>query len=47
MHPMEGAGPDPKLELLRGVPLFASLEPDALAAVAAITEERTWMPARR
>lgn len=37
---MEGAGADSKLELLRGVPLFAGLEPDALAAVAAITEER-------
>lgn len=37
---MEGASADPKLELLRGVPLFASLEPDALAAVAAITDER-------
>ena len=32
--------PIPSLALLRGVPLFASLEPDALAAVAAITEER-------
>jgi CRP-like cAMP-binding protein len=40
MQPMEGSGPDHKLELLRGVPLFAGLEPDALAAVAAITEER-------
>ena len=37
---MEAGSPDPKLELLRGVPLFASLEPDALAAVAAITDER-------
>jgi CRP/FNR family cyclic AMP-dependent transcriptional regulator len=37
---MEGASADPKLDLLRRVPLFASLEPDALAAVAAITEER-------
>ena len=37
---MEAGIADPKLELLRGVPLFASLEPDALAAVAAISEER-------
>lgn len=37
---MEGTGADPKLELLRRVPLFAGLEPDELAAVAAITEER-------
>ncbi|HEX6654588.1 MAG TPA: cyclic nucleotide-binding domain-containing protein [Candidatus Limnocylindria bacterium] len=37
---MEGATPDPKLELLKRVPLFASLEPDHLAAVAAITDER-------
>lgn len=37
---MEGGSPDPKVELLRRVPLFAGLEPDALAAVAAITEER-------
>ena len=37
---MEGDSPDPKLELLRGVPLFASLDPEALAAVAAITDER-------
>jgi CRP/FNR family cyclic AMP-dependent transcriptional regulator len=37
---MEGGSPDPKLELLRKVPLFASLEPDALAAVATITDER-------
>jgi CRP-like cAMP-binding protein len=37
---MEAGSADPKLELLRGVPLFAGLEPDALAAVAAISEER-------
>ena len=40
MQSMEGASPDPKLKLLREVPLFAGLDPDALAAVAAITEER-------
>jgi CRP-like cAMP-binding protein len=43
---MEGGSPDPKLELLRAVPLFAGLEPDALAAVAAITEERDVEPGR-
>ena len=37
---MEAGSQDPKLALLRGVPLFASLEPDALAAVSAITDER-------
>jgi len=37
---MQGAGADHKLELLRRVPLFAGLEPDALAAVAAISEDR-------
>jgi CRP/FNR family cyclic AMP-dependent transcriptional regulator len=37
---MESGSADPKLELLRRVPLFASLEPEALAAVAAITDER-------
>jgi CRP/FNR family transcriptional regulator, cyclic AMP receptor protein len=37
---MEPGAPDPKLELLRRVPLFAGLEPDALAAVAAITDEK-------
>jgi len=37
---MEAGTADPKLELLRGVPLFAGLDPDHLAAVAAIAEER-------
>jgi CRP/FNR family transcriptional regulator, cyclic AMP receptor protein len=37
---MEGTAPDPKLELLRRVPLFAGLDPEHLAAVAAITEEK-------
>ena len=37
---MEASSADPKLQLLRGVPLFASLSPEALAAVAAITEDR-------
>jgi CRP/FNR family cyclic AMP-dependent transcriptional regulator len=37
---MEGASPDPKLELLRGVPLFAGLGADELQAIAGITEER-------
>ena len=37
---MEAGAADPKVALLRGVPLFAGLGPDALAAVAAITEER-------
>lgn len=37
---MDGPGIDPKLELLRRVPLFAGLDPEALAAVAAITDER-------
>lgn len=31
---------DPKLELLKGVPLFAALPPEALVAIGAITEER-------
>jgi CRP-like cAMP-binding protein len=37
---MEGGSPNPKVDLLRRVPLFAGLEPDVLAAVAAITDER-------
>ena len=37
---MEAGTADPKVELLRGVPLFAGLDPDHLAAVAAIAEER-------
>jgi CRP/FNR family transcriptional regulator, cyclic AMP receptor protein len=37
---MEGARADTKLELLKRVPLFVSLGPDALAGLAAITEER-------
>jgi CRP/FNR family cyclic AMP-dependent transcriptional regulator len=37
---MDAPGADPKLELLRGVPLFAGLAPKELEAVAAITEER-------
>jgi CRP/FNR family cyclic AMP-dependent transcriptional regulator len=37
---MDAAGLDPKLELLRGVPLFAGLESEGLEAIAAITEER-------
>ena len=42
--PMEAGAADPKLQLLRGVPLFAGLDPEALAAVAAITEERDAAP---
>jgi len=37
---MESGSENPKLELLRRVPLFANLEPDALAAVSQIAEER-------
>jgi CRP/FNR family cyclic AMP-dependent transcriptional regulator len=37
---MENASQDPKLELLRRVPLFARLGPEALVAVGSITEER-------
>jgi len=37
---MESVGTDPRLELLKGVPLFAGLDPESLSAVAAITEER-------
>ena len=37
---MEAGTADPMVELLRGVPLFAGLDPDHLAAVAAIAEER-------
>ena len=37
---MEAGTADPKLELLRGVTLFAGLDPEHLAAVAAIAEER-------
>ncbi len=40
MRGMEAEFPDPKLELLRRVPLFASLDPDALALVASISDER-------
>lgn len=36
---MEAAGADPKLDLLRRVPLFAGLGPKELAAIGAITEE--------
>ena len=37
---MDTPGADPKLELLRRVPLFAGLAPKELEAVGAITEER-------
>jgi CRP-like cAMP-binding protein len=37
---MDVPGADPKLELLRRVPLFAGLAPKELEAVGAITEER-------
>jgi CRP/FNR family transcriptional regulator, cyclic AMP receptor protein len=37
---MEGIITDPRLELLKRVPLFAGLDPESLSAVAAITEER-------
>jgi CRP-like cAMP-binding protein len=37
---MDAPGTDPKLELLRRVPLFAGLQPKELEAIAAITEER-------
>ena len=37
---MDAAGADPKLDLLRRVPLFAALGPKELAAIGAITEER-------
>ena len=47
IRPMEGVSADPKLELLKRVPLFAGLDSDALIAVAAITESATYRPARR
>jgi len=37
---MDAPGADPKVELLRGVPLFAGLEPTVLEAIGAIAEER-------
>jgi CRP-like cAMP-binding protein len=37
---MEGVSADPKLELLKRVPLFAGLNPEELSALAQITEER-------
>lgn len=37
---MDAASLDPKLQLLRRVPLFASLGPTELEAIGAITEER-------
>jgi CRP/FNR family transcriptional regulator, cyclic AMP receptor protein len=37
---MEAQRQDHKLELLRGVPLFAGLGPEALAAIGKIAEER-------
>jgi len=37
---MDGPSADPKLDLLRRVPLFAGLEPTVLEAIAAIAEER-------
>jgi CRP-like cAMP-binding protein len=37
---MDAPTPDPKLELLRRVPLFARLAPEELEAVGRITEER-------
>lgn len=37
---MDAPSPDPKLQLLQRVPLFAGLEPDALAAIGKIAEER-------
>jgi CRP/FNR family cyclic AMP-dependent transcriptional regulator len=37
---VNGESQDSKLELLRRVPLFAGLDPDALEAIGAITEER-------
>ena len=37
---MDATPSDPKLELLRGVPLFAGLDSQHLAAIAAITEEK-------
>jgi CRP-like cAMP-binding protein len=38
--PMDAASQDPKLQLLRGVPLFAGLDPKALEAIGKITEDR-------
>src|SRR5438876_973631 len=37
---MDAPSADPKLELLRRVPLFAALEPEVLEAIGAIAEER-------
>jgi CRP/FNR family cyclic AMP-dependent transcriptional regulator len=37
---MEAENPDPKIEHLRRVPLFANLDPTSLEAIAEITEER-------